>query len=76
MLERNVPDGERLKFSISCLDAAQVFVVQLGEADCELAASGAGSGNDNKLSLGLDILVSSVTRFAYYSLNVIGVSGN
>ena len=76
VFERNVPDGERLEFSVSRLDSAKIFVIELRETGGEFPASGTGGCDDNELSLRFDIFVSSVAALADYSLYVLGVAGD
>ena len=64
MLQRNIPDGEGLKFGIAGLDAPQVVVIKLGQTGRHLAASGSGCGDDHQRSGGLNIVVAAVAVLA------------
>ena len=48
VIEREIPDRERLKFRISGALAALVVMVELGEARCHFAAAGAGRGDNDE----------------------------
>ena len=45
MVERKIPDGERLVFGIAGVDAALVLVVELAQARGEFAGARAGRGD-------------------------------
>ena len=64
VLQGQVPYGERLELCVSRLDAAQVVVIELGEAGRHLSASGAGRGYNNERALGLDIFILAEALFA------------
>ena len=76
VFQRQVPDGEGFKLGVARLDAALVLVVQLGQADCHLAAAGAGRGDDHQRAFGLDVFVFAVAVVAYDTGNIVGVAGN
>ena len=57
MLERNVPDGKRLKLGIAGLDAALVLLIELAQAHRHLAAAGSGGRHHHQRPLRLDIVV-------------------
>ena len=57
VLQGQVPYGKRLELCVSRLDAAQVVVIELGEAGRHLPASGAGRGYNDERALGLDIFI-------------------
>ena len=60
MLEGQVPDGEGLELRVASRDTALVLVVELGQAGCHLARTGAGSGDDNERAGSFDVLVLAV----------------
>ena len=60
MLERQIPDGERLILGISRAPAALVLVIELAQARRHLARARAGRGNDTDGARRLDIIVLSV----------------
>ena len=63
VLERDIPDRECLKFCITGLNAALVFMVQLGKAGCHLAAARARCRNDDQRAFGLDVLIQEIKSF-------------
>ena len=64
VLQGQVPYGERLELCVSRLDAAQVVVIELGEAGRHLSASGAGRGYNDERALGFDIFILAEALFA------------
>ena len=64
MLQGDIPDGKRLELRVPRLHAALVVVVQLRQAGRELAAAGAGAGDDYERMLRLDVLVRAVALVA------------
>ena len=61
MVERKIPDGERLVFGIAGVDAALVLVVELAQARGEFAGARAGRGDHDERPGGLDVLVLAVS---------------
>ena len=76
MLQRQVPDGEGLKFCVAGLDAAAVLLVQLAEAGGHLAAAGTGSRHHDERPRGLDVFIFAVAFFADDGLDVEGIAGD
>ena len=76
VLQRQVPDGERLELGVAGLGAALVLVVELREAGRHLARAGAGRGHDHQRTAGLDELVFAVALVADDVLDVVGVAGD
>ena len=64
VLERQVPNRERLELRVAGFDAAFVFLINLGKAGCHFAAAGAGRRDDNKVSGRLNVIVPSVAFVA------------
>ena len=61
MVQRKIPDGERLVFGVAGVDAALVLVVELRQARGEFAGAGAGRGDYDERSGGLDVVVLAVS---------------
>lgn len=76
MVERKIPDGERLVFGIAGVDAALVLVVQLRQARGEFAGARAGRGDHDERSAGLDVLVPAVAVIGHDAFDVVRVSGD
>ena len=76
VLEGNVPDGKCFKFGVASLDAALVFMVQLGQADGHFAAAGAGSRDNDQWALGFDVIIFAVTVIAHNASHIVGVASN
>ena len=60
VLERQVPDRERLIFGVARVHAALVLLIELAEAGRHLAGAGAGGRDNDDGAAGFDILVSAV----------------
>ena len=73
MLERQVPDRERLELGVAGLHAALVLVIELGEAGRHLAASRAGRGDDDELARRFNIIVAAVALVADDQAQVGGI---
>ena len=76
VLQGNVPDGEGLELGVTGLDAALVFMVQLGQADGHFSAAGTGCGDDHQRALGLNVLVAAVALIADDACHIVGVAGD
>ena len=76
MLQRNVPDGEGLKFGVTCRNAPLVFVVKLGKAGGHFSAAGAWSCDDNQGTFGFDIIIFSVAFITDNERNIGWIAGN
>ena len=74
MLQRQAPDREGFELGVAGLDAALVLVVELAEAYCHLAASGAGGRDDYKGSRGLDVVVAAEPLVGVDEVHVGGVA--
>ena len=74
VLEGHVPDGEGLELGVTGLVAALALVVKLREAGGELAAAGAGRGDDDDRTLGGDVFVEAVTGFGDDGVDVGGIA--
>ena len=71
MLERQVPDRESLELGVAGLHAAQVFVIELREADGHFAATRPRRSHDDERARGLDILVAAVALLRNDLLRVV-----
>ena len=60
VLQRQVPDRERLIFGIACVHAALVFLIKLAEAGRHFARAGARGRDDDDGAAGFDILVFAI----------------
>src|SRR4030042_3832975 len=74
MLERQVPDGEGLELGVPGLEPLFMIVVELGEARGQLAASGAGTRDDDQSPAGLYVLVGTIALIADDEVNVRGIA--
>ena len=74
MLQRQVPDGEGLKLGIAGVDAVEIFMIQLAQADRQLAGAGAGSRHHHQRPLGLHKLVFAKALLADDAGDVIGIA--
>ena len=63
MAQGEIPDGEGFEFRIAGTNSSSVLVIKLGETGCHFSASGAGRGDDDKLSSGFDIFIFSESVF-------------
>ena len=73
MLERQVPDRESLELGVAGLHAAQVFVIELREADGHFAAARPRRSHDDERARGLDILVAAVALLRNDLLRVVRI---
>src|SRR5699024_698492 len=64
MLEREVPDGECLKFCVPCVDSSFVFVIELGKTGCHFSASRTRRCYDHKRPGRADVVIFSVSFIA------------
>ena len=76
VLERQVPDGERLVLRVAGRHPTLVLVVELREARGHLAAAGAGGRHHHERPRGLDELVASIAFVAHDAVDVVGVAGD
>ena len=76
VLQRQIPHGEGLELGIAGLTATTVLVVHLGQADCHLAAAGAGCGDHSQRTSGLYILIAAQTLIADYPCHIGRISGD
>ena len=74
MVERQVPDGERLELGVARAHTATVLLVELGEAGGHLARPRAGCRDDHDGALGLDVLVLAVALVADDAVDVVRVA--
>ena len=74
MLQRQVPDREGFKLGISHLVSSQIFVIQLGKACCQLAASPSRSCNNHQGLRHLNVRIRTVAFLAYDGLNICRVA--
>ena len=61
MVQRKIPDGERLVFGVAGVDAALVLVVELAQAGGHFAAARAGGCDHHDGPRRLDVLVLAVS---------------
>ena len=64
MLQRQVPDREGLKLSVSGLDSPPIIVIKLGQAGGQFSAASARSGNHHKRFGNLDVRICPVALVA------------
>ena len=76
MLQRNIPDRESLKLSVSCADSSFILVVKLGKAGCHFSASRSGCSNNNERAGGFNIVILSVSFITYDQRGVAWISWN
>ena len=74
VLERQVPDGERLELGVPRPDAPLVLVIELAEAGGHFPAAGAGGRHHHQRALRLDEVVSAQSLVADDVLHVGGVA--
>ena len=74
MLQRKTPHGECFELRIAGTHAATVFVVELAETDCHLAAARAGGRHDYKRTGRGHIFIATKALVAVDKLNVVGIS--
>ena len=73
VLEREIPDRERLILGVARVHAALVLLIQLAEAGGHLARAGARRGHDDDGAAGLDILVFAVAVVGDNEADVRGI---
>ena len=76
VLQRQVPDGERLILGVARPDAALVLMVQLAQTGGHLAAAGAGGRYHHDGTRGLDIVVFAQAVVGHDVGHVRGIPGN
>ena len=76
MLQRQVPDGERLILGVACGDAPAVVVVQLAQTGGHFAAAGAGGRHHDQGPRRLDIVVAAQSLVGDDMGHVGGISGD
>ncbi len=74
MVERQVPDGERLVFRVAGADSTLVIVVQLRETGGHLPAARPWGCDDHDVTLGLDVVVLAESRIAHRMGHVVGIA--
>ena len=74
MLQRQVPDGERLVLGVAGRDAALVLVVQLRQARGHLAGPGAGRGHHHQWAARLHVLVLAESLVAHDVVDVVRIA--
>ena len=74
MLQRDIPDGERLEFRIACMDPPFMLMIELGKAGCHLSASRPGSRYDYQRTGGLYVFVPPIPFVAYDKGDIAGIS--
>ena len=76
VVERQVPDRERLEFRVAGLHAPLLLKVELRQAGRHLPASRTRRGDNNKPLRGLDVVVPAEALLAHYQIHVVGVTRN
>jgi len=76
MLQGQIPDREGLEFGIAGLDAALLFLVQLREADRQLAAAGARRRDDDQRPWRLQVFILAVSFVGYDEGGVGRIAGD
>ncbi len=74
--KRKIPYRECFILSITCLDAAFIFVVQLRKARCHLSGARAGCGNYDQWSACFKVFVLAIALIAYDMVDVVRVAGD
>ena len=74
VLERQVPDRERLEFRVTGVDAAFSLVIYLRQTRRQLARSGAGRGHDDEGARRGYEIVCSVAVVARYGIYIVRVT--
>src|SRR4030042_822009 len=74
MIDRQVPDRECFKFSITGLDPFLIIMVKAAQAGGKLAAARTRSGNYHNWIFGFYIFVSPVSLVAYNKVNISRIS--
>ena len=76
VLQRDVPDGERLELRVTGVHSPLVLLVELGEADGHLSAAGAGGRDDDEGLFRLDVFVLAVAFIGEDERDIAGVAGD
>ena len=76
VVQRQVPDRERLPLRVAGANATLVVVVELGQAGCHLAGARAGGGDDDQVVGGLDVFICAVAFVRDDARNVVRVAGD
>ena len=74
MVDRQVPDRERLELGIAGLATLAELVIDLGKTGGELSASRARSRDDDNLGIGRDVGVGAVALVADDHVNIVRVA--
>ena len=74
VLQRQVPDGERLELGVAGPDAPLVVVVELGQAGSHLAAAGSRGGHHHQRAGGLSVFIFPKPLVADDKIHVVGIS--
>ena len=74
MVQGQIPDGEGLELCIACLNATLMLMIELAHTGGQFAGTGAGCGDNNQLTAGLNVIVSAITVIADDAGNVVGVA--
>ena len=76
MIQRQIPNGECLEFSIARFDTALTFMPDLAEASRHFAAAGAGSRYNDQGTIGFDIIIFSKAVFGKNKTDIGRIVGN
>ena len=76
MLQRQIPDGEGFEFSITGLNAALIFMIQLRQAGSHLAAARTGSSNNYQRTCSFYIVVLAIARITDNMLHIMRIAFN
>ncbi len=76
MLQRDVPDGERLELRVTGVHSPLVLLVELRETDSHLSAAGAGGRDDDEGLLRLNVLVLAIAFIGEDERDIARVAGD
>ena len=76
MLQRQIPDREGFEFSITGLNTALVFMIQLRQAGSHFAASGTRSSNNHQRTCSFYIVVLTIARITDNMLYIMRIAFN
>ena len=76
VLQRDVPDGERLELRVTGVHSPLVLLVELRETDSHLSAAGAGGRDDDEGLLRLDVLVLAIAFIGEDERDIARVAGD